>query len=474
MLDTAIAALSGPDIEDLKASLRGGLIRPGDQDYDEARTVYNAMHDRHPALIVRAADAADVIAVVRFAHDRGLILAVRGGSHSIAGFSTCDGGLVLDLGAMTEIRVDPEQRVVRAEPGVTWGDLNHATHAFGLATTGGIVSTTGITGLTLGGGMGHLARRCGLTCDNLISADVVTADGSLLTCSEEQHQDLFWALRGGGGNFGVVTSFEYRLHPVTDILGGPTFYPLDGDVMRGYLDLIADAPDELNAVFGLVLVPPLPFLPEAWHGQPACVVLTCWSGPAEGDEGVQARLDGVGSIIGQYVDRMPYPVINTLFDELLPFGLRHYWKGCFNQSIADEAIDIHISYGATLPSPQTATLVFPIDGACHSMGVGDTAFAYRDANFAVGLGATWESPADDEANVAWTRAYHEALRPFAMAGGYVNFSSDDDEAQIRANYRQNHQRLVEIKRRYDPDNLFRMNQNIVPRGSEAGERNKYD
>ncbi len=458
------SVVADADLETLGMHVRGAVLRPGDAGYEEARWIYNTVHDRRPAVIVRAVDAADVISTVTFAGEQDLPLAVRGGAHSIAGFSTCDGGIVLDLGAMKGIRVDPARRTCRAEPGATWGDLNHATHAFGLATTGGIVSTTGIAGLTLGGGMGHLARRCGLTCDNLLSADVVTADGSFVTCSEQEHPDLFWALRGGGGNFGVVTSFEYRLHPVADILGGPTFYPLEGDVLRGYLDLVAEAPEELNAIFALVRCPPAPFVPEDWHGRPACAISTCWSGPADRDDVIRERLGAVGPVVGQFVDRMPYPVINTLFDDLLPFGLRHYWKGCFNRSLSDEAIDVHMSFGATLPSVESATLIFPVDGACHRVAPDETAFNYRDACFSVGLGATWHDATDDEANIAWTRSYYEALRPSAMAGGYVNFASDDDPAQIRDNYRGNHERLVEVKGRYDPQNLFRLNQNVRPDG----------
>ena len=454
-------------VEQLRSVVRGPVFEPGDDGYDDARTIYNVIHDRRPGAVVRAGSAADVVAAVNGARDNDLVLAVRGGSHGIAGFGTCDGGLVLDLGSLRGLRVDPRRQTVRAEPGLTWGDLNHATHAFGLAVTGGIVSTTGIAGLTLGGGLGHLARRCGLTCDNLISADVVTADGRLLTCSADEHPDLFWALRGGGGNFGVVTSFEYRLHPVADILGGPTFYPLDSEVVRGYLDLLSDAPEELNLVLGLVQAPPLPFVPEAWHGRPVCAVLTCWSGPHEHDARIRDRLEQIGPAVGQFVNRMPYPVINTLFDDLLPFGLRHYWKGCFNVRLPDEAIDAHVAFAGTLPTPESATLIFPIDGACHRVGPNDTAFGFRDANLAVGIGATWHDPADDAGNKAWTRAYYDALRPTAMTGGYVNFSSDDDPAQIRANYQHNHARLVEVKRRYDPANLFRLNQNIRPDAPEV-------
>jgi hypothetical protein len=451
-------------VRELKERLRGGLIRPEDSGYDEARRVYNAMHDRRPAMIVQAAEAGDVVAAVRFAAEHDLLLAVRGGGHSIAGFSACDGGMVLDLGRMKGVRVDPERRTARAEGGSLWRDFNEATHVFGLATTGGIVSTTGIAGLTLGGGMGHLARRCGLSCDNLLSADVVTADGRSVSCSEEREPDLFWALRGGGGNFGVVTAFEYKLHPVADILGGPTFYPLDGDILRGYRAMMADAPEELNALLVLTLGLPVPFLPERWHGRPMAAVLTCWSGPISRDEEVRGRLNRLGPIEGQYLERMPYPVINTLFDELLPKGLYHYWKGNFITRIADGAIDVHLDYAARIPSLQTATILFPIDGACHLVKSDATAFAFRDASFATALGPSFPDPADTERNVAWGRAYYEALRPYSEEGGYVNFMSEDDQERVRSNYRQHYRRLAEIKKRYDPMNLFQLNQNIRPAG----------
>lgn len=451
-------------IDDLRRTVRGSVVTSDDGGYDDARTIYNAMHDRRPGAVVQAADVDDVIATVTQAREHELRLAVRGGSHGIAGFATCDGGLVLDLSRMRGLRVDPDNRRMRAEPGLTWGDVNQATHAVGLAVTGGIVSTTGIAGLTLGGGMGHLARRCGLTCDNLLAAEVVTADGRLVRCSETEHADLFWALRGGGGNFGVVTAFEYRLHAVAGILGGPTFYPLDGEVIQGYLDLLSGAPDELGLILGLVQAPPAPFLPEGWHGRPTCVIQVCWSGATDEDARIRRRLDAIGPVVGQLLDRMPYPVINTLFDELLPFGLRHYWKGCFNETLSEDAISAHVEFARTLPTAESATLVFPIDGACHRVGSSETAFGYRDANLATGIGATWHDAGEDAANVAWTRRYYEALQPTAMAGGYVNFSSDDDAEQVRANYRHNLERLTRIKRQYDPDNLFRINQNIPPGG----------
>ncbi|MFE1439678.1 FAD-binding oxidoreductase [Streptomyces sp. NPDC058739] len=456
--------VSPPTLDDqrLRGALRGDVVEPGDPGYDEARKVYNAMSDRRPALVVRAVDAGDVIATVDFARERGLPLAVRGGSHSVAGYGTCDDGVVLDLGRMRGIRVDPEARTARAQGGCTWADLNHATHAFGLATTGGVVSSTGIGGLTTGGGMGHLARRCGLACDNLVAADVVTADGSFVTCTGERNADLLWALRGGGGNFGVVTSFAYRLHPVEDILGGPTFFPLDGEVIRRYREMIGGADERLGALLVVGLGPPLPFLPERWHGRPLCGVVTCWSGPRERDDEIRGLLAGLGPVLGQMLDRMPYPVINTLFDELLPAGLFHYWKGTFSRGLPDGAVDAYVEYGASTPSIESATVVFPLDGAVQRVGPHDTAFAYRDVDFATALSPTLATREDCEAQKDWVRSFHAALLPHSAEGAYVNFMDGDDQDRVRANYLGNYDRLVELKRRYDPGNLFRLNHNIAP------------
>lgn len=466
-MNTLTPTLDGTLVRQLREAVHGEILQPGDPGYDEARQVYNAMHDRRPAAVVRAADAGDVIATVNLAREQGLLLAVRGGGHSVPGYGTCDDGVVLDLSRMRGIRVDPEARTARAEGGCTWADVNHATHAFGLATTGGVVSSTGIGGLTTGGGLGHLARRCGLACDNLLSADVVTADGTFLTCTEEQpadHTDLFWALRGGGGNFGVVTSFSYRLHPVAGILGGPTFYPLDGEVLRRYRELVAGSGERLGLLGVVGLGPPVPFLPERWHGRPLFGVVTCWTGPEAEDDAIRARLDRLGPVIGQYLGRMPYPVINTLFDELLPAGLFHYWKGTFSKGLPDGAIDAYVEYGAATPSIQSATVIFPIDGACHRVAPEATAFAYRDADFATALSPTLTTRAECEANKDWVRRFVAALEPHSLAGGYVNFMDHDDQGQdrVRTNYRQNYDRLAALKRRYDPGNLFRLNHNIAP------------
>ena len=461
---TTSAGLSETKAEELRASLRGELIGPEDRAYDEARKVYNGMIDRRPAAIVRCADVADVIAVVGLAREEGLDVSVRGGGHSVPGFGTNDGGLVCDLSGMRGTRVDPERRTVRAEGGCTWGDLDHATHPFGLATTGGIISTTGVAGLTLGGGIGHLARGCGLSCDNLISADVVTADGQLVTASEGRNADLFWALRGGGGNFGVVTSLEFGLHPVGEIYGGPIFYPVEhaGDVMRFYREFIAEAPEELGAFFAFQIAPPLPFIPEDRHGETMCLIVTCFTGPVEDGEKAIAPLLEVAPVAAQHVGPMPYPALNGAFDALLPPGLQQYWKADFVAELTDAAIAAHVEFGPRVPCVEATMHMYPIDGACHRVENDATAFAYRDARFACVIAGMWPDPADNERNIAWVRDYWQAIHPHSEVGGYVNFMAGDDQDRIRDNYRGNYDRLAEAKRRYDGQNLFRMNQNINP------------
>jgi FAD/FMN-containing dehydrogenase len=463
-VEEASPPLTHADFEELRGRLRGELISPGATGYDEARKVYNGMIDRRPAAIVRCADIADVIATVTLARETGVDLSVRGGSHSVPGFGTNDGGVVCDLSAMRGVRVDPDARTARAEGGSTWGDLDHATHPFGLATTGGIISTTGVAGLTLGGGIGHLARGCGLSCDNLISADVVTADGQLTTASADRNPDLFWALRGGGGNFGVVTSLEYRLHPVGEIYGGPIFYPVDraAEVMRFYREFIAEAPEELGAFFAFQIAPPLPFIPEQRHGETMCLVVTCWAGPTEEGERAVAPLLEAAPVMAQHVGAMPYPALNSAFDALLPSGLQHYWKADFVSELSDEAIAAHVEHGPRVPCVESAMHLYPIDGACHRVASDDTAFAYRDARFACVIAGMWPDPADNERYTSWVRNYWKAIHPHSEPGGYVNFMAGDDQDRIRDNYRGNYGRLAEVKGRYDPENLFRMNQNIEP------------
>jgi len=449
-------------IKSLGNQLRGALLKAGDAEFEAARAVYNAMHDKHPALIVQASDVADVVATVNFAREQGRSLAIRGGGHSVPGYGTCDDGIVLDLGKMNSVYVNPDAKIVRAEGGCTLGDLDHVSHAYGLAVPGGTVSTTGLAGLTLGGGMGHLSRSCGLSCDNLISADVVTAAGEIITCDKSRHPDLFWAIRGGGGNFGVVTSFKFQAHPVATVFGGPTFFRLNESVMRNYQALLAKIPRQLNALLAMVLAPPAPFVPESWHNKPVIAVLTAWSGPENEDQRILDAVSDMGEVVGQAVWRMPYPEINTFFDELLPHGLRHYWKANAFMEFSDEAISAHLEHGAKVANPESGYFCFPIDGACHDVSPEDTAFANRHTNFSGVIAGTWHEEKDDTAYTGWVRDYYTALKPSSESGAYVNFMAEDDEDQVDENYGPKLQRLKEIKRIYDPDNLFRVNMNIRP------------
>jgi FAD/FMN-containing dehydrogenase len=453
-------------MEALESTVRGEVIRPEDPAYEDARTVHNGMIDRRPAAIVRCASVEDVIATVNFAREQGLDLSVRGGGHSVPGFGTNDDGVVCDLSAMREVQVDPDKRTARVQGGATWNDFDAAAHPHGLATTGGIISTTGVGGLTLGGGIGHLARGCGLSLDNLISAEVVIADGSVVTASDSENEDLFWALRGGSGNFGVATSLEFRLHPVSDIYGGPIFYPVDraADVMRAYREFIADAPEELGAFFAFQIAPPLPFIPEERHGETMCLIVTCWSGPVEDGPAAIAPLLEIAPVVASGVDVMPYPALNSAFDELLPKGLQHYWKAAFVKELTDDAIAAHVECGPRVPCVESTMHLYPINGACHRVGPDETAFAHRDANFACVIAGMWPDPADNKRNTAWVRDYYEAVSPHSEAGGYVNFMASDDQGRVRDNYGRNYDRLLEVKRRYDPENVFHMNQNIDPAG----------
>jgi FAD/FMN-containing dehydrogenase len=404
------------------------------------------------------------MATVQFASEQGKDLSIRGGSHSVPGFGTNDGGVVIDLAPMNGVRVDPQARTVRAEGGVTWGGFNHATYAFGMATTGGIIASTGIAGLTLGGGIGYLTRAFGLSCDNLISADVVTADGRFLVASKKQNEDLFWALQGGGGNFGVVTSFEYQLHPVKDIVAGLFFFPLDRsrDVLEFYRDYIQKAPEELGMFPAFQIAPPLPFIPPADHGKTFCILVCCWAGRPEDAEKIFAPIRKVGPIAAEMVSPMPYPTLNALFDPLLPAGLQHYWKAAFATDLTDGAIKAHLEYGPKVPVVNSTMHIYPINGAASRVASDATAFAYRDAKFATVIAGMWPDPADNEKNTKWVKDYYKALQPHSASGGYVNFMAGDDQERVRDNYKGNYDRLVAIKKKYDPGNLFHMNQNIKP------------
>ncbi len=451
-------------IEQLRAGVRGDVIEPGEDAYDEARKVYNAMIDRRPAVIVRPVRTEDVVAAVNHARENGLDLSIRGGGHSVPGFGTNDGGVVIDFSRMRAVSVDPAKRTARADGGATWGDFNNAAYEHGLATTGGIISTTGVAGLTLGGGIGYLARGFGLSVDNLISAEVVTADGNTLIASAKDHDDLFWALRGGGGNFGVVTALEFALHPVKDIYGGPMFFEVEdaGAILRFYRDFIADAPEAFGGFPAWQIAPPLPFIPEERHGDTFMAFVSCWAGPIEEGENVLKPIRDVAHVVAEHVGPMPYPALNSAFDALVPAGMQHYWKANFVKELTDEAIEAHLEHGPKIPFVSSTVHIYPINGAVHQVAADATAFAYRDANFATVIAGMWADPADNTANTAWVRGYYDATAPLSEEGGYINFMGADDQERIRANYGANYARLVGVKRRYDPDNLFHLNQNIKP------------
>ena len=448
----------------LQERVAGQVIAAGDSGYDEARVVYNAMIDRRPQAVVRCTGVDDVRATVIYAHEHGLDLAIRGGGHSVPGFGTVDGGIVIDLSAMRAVTVDARAGTARSEGGATWNDFNEATAAHGLATTGGIISTTGVGGLTLGGGIGYLARSLGLSCDNLISAEVVTADGRAVVANQTQHEDLFWALRGGGGNFGVVTSFEFRLSPVSTIYGGPIFFELDAipDVLRFYREFIAEAPEQYGGFPAFQIAPPLPFVPENRVGEPFIAMVNCWAGRLDEGERIVEQVRSIARPVAEMVGPMPYPALNSAFDALVPKGLQHYWKTNFVTELSDAMIDAHVTHGPKVPTVNSTVHIYPLDGAVHRVPPDATAFAFRDANFATVIAGMWPDPADNQANIRWVRGYYDATAPLSEDGGYVNFMAADDQNRIQANYRGNYDRLVEVKRTYDPDNLFHLNQNIQP------------
>ncbi len=451
-------------VEAFKGGLRGQLIKPGDPGYDDARKVYNGMIDRRPALIARCANVADVIRAVNFASENGLVLAIRGGGHNGAGLGTCDGGLAIDLSLMKGIRVDPRARTVRVEGGCTLGDMDHATHAFGLATPAGIISTTGVGGLTLGGGLGHLTRKYGLTIDNLLEVDVVLADGSLVTASAGHNEDLFWAVRGGGGNFGVVTSFVLRLHPVQTVVAGPTLYPPDQapEVMRWYREFLPQAPEDLNGFFAFLTVPPGPPFPQELHLKKMCGVVWCYCGALDRAEEVFKPIREFGRPALYGVQPMPYPVLQSAFDALYPPGLQWYWRADFMNELSDEAIARHFTYGSQLPTLHSTMHLYPIDGAVHRVRRNDTAFSYRAARWAQVMVGVDPDAANAERIKDWTVRYWEALHPYSAGGAYVNFMMDEGQERVQATYGDNYGRLAKIKRKYDAGNLFRVNQNIRP------------
>ncbi len=453
------------DIAAFRAKLRGELIERGDAGYEAARKVYNGMIQKHPRMIARCADVADVIAAVQFGRENSLLVSIRGGGHNAGGLGICDDGLVVDLSLIRYTRVDPGAGTVRVGGGCTWGDVDHATHAFGQAVPTGIISTTGVGGLTLGGGLGHLTRKCGLTIDNLLSADLVLADGSVVTASQDENPDLYWAIRGGGGNFGVVTSFVFKTHPVHTDYAGPMLWELDraADILKWYRGYITQAPEDVNGFFAFLTVPPGPPFPEHLHNKKMCGVVWCCTGPHEKAEealrpvraSFQPALDFAGPI--------PHPVLQSLFDPIYPPGLQWYWRADFVNELSDEAIRLHVKHGSQLPSMHSTMHLYPVNGAAHRVGAADTAWAYRKANWAEVIVGVDPDPANNPKIIEWSKKYWEALHPHSAGGAYVNFMMDEGEDRVRATYRDNYDRLAAIKRKYDPNNFFRVNQNIKPK-----------
>jgi len=444
---------------------QGRLIGPQDGDYEQARTIFNAMIHRRPALIARCATVKDVSSAITFARERGLPLAVRGGGHNGAGLGTCDDGVVVDLSLLKQIQVDPQARTVRVGGGCTWGEVDRATGEYGLATPSGIISTTGVGGLTLGGGLGHLTRRFGLTIDNLLEAQVVLASGETVRAAADERPDLFWALRGGGGNFGVVTSFLFRVHEVGTIFGGPTFWPVEDatEVMSVYREFLPSAPRELNGFFAFHTVPPAPPFPEAIHLREVCGIVWCHTGSEEQATKAMAPLmDATPEPLMHGVQSMPHAMLQGAFDGIYPSGDQWYWRADFVNEIPDEAVALHARFGSQLPSMKSTMHMYPIDGAAHDVASSDTAWSYRDANWGSVFAGVDPEAGNADAIRNWTIDYHEALHPYSAGGAYVNMMMDEGEERVRASYRDNYGRLADVKRTYDPDNLFRINQNIRP------------
>jgi FAD/FMN-containing dehydrogenase len=463
-MTTTGISLEQPAGNEFAAGFKGALIDPSDARYDETRAVFNAMIDRRPGLIARCTTAEDVAAAIDFARREGLLVSVRGGGHNAGGLGVCDDGLVIDLSEMSDVQVDPVKRTVRAQGGATWGEVDRATHEHGLAVPSGIISTTGVGGLTLGGGLGHLTRKFGLTIDNLLSADMVLADGSSVTASEDSNEDLFWAIRGGGGNFGAVTSFLFQANPVHTVMAGPTLFPLESaaEALRWYDGVIADAPEDLNGFFAFLQVPPGDPFPEELHMRKVCGVVWCYAGPPEDADEVLAPARSFEPMLLDGIGETPFPGLQSAFDELYAPGHQWYWKADFVDELPDEAIAAHAEFG-DVPTLLSTMHLYPIDGAAHRKSADDTAFNYRNSRWSQVIVGVDPDPANAPMITDWARRYWEAVHPYTAGGAYVNFLMHDEGAdRVKATYGPNYDRLVEIKGRYDPENFFRVNQNIAP------------
>jgi UDP-N-acetylenolpyruvoylglucosamine reductase len=455
-------------IQEFRGQFRGTVHEPGNVGYEEARKVYNAMIDRKPRLIAQCTDVADVMEAVRFARANDLRVSVRGGGHNAAGLGVCDDGLVIDLAPINYVRVDPSSRTVLVGAGCKWRDVDHATHAFGLAVPSGIVSSTGVAGLTLGGGLGHLTRKYGLTIDNLLAVDMVLADGSFVVANAEENPDLFWAIRGGGGNFGIVTSFLFEGQPVHTVCAGPMLWNLEdaADVMKWYRRFIKQAPEEMNGFVAMMTVPPGPPFPEELHLRKMCAIVWCYQGPMEEANNILGPIRSYRPPAFEFFVPMPFPMLQGMFDPILPPGLQWYWKADFFKELSDAAIEKHLEHAALLPTWQSTMHLYPVNGKVNRVGETDTAFAYRDAVWSGVIVGVDPDPANRERIVNWARNYYEALHPFGAGGAYMNFMMEEGEDRIRATYRANYDRLAAVKAKYDPGNLFRVNQNIRPAASQ--------
>ncbi len=448
------------EIEAFAAQLRGRIILPSDADYNDTRKVYNGMINKYPGMFVMCVDVADVIAAVNFGRENNLLIAIRGGGHNGGGLGLCDEGLVIDLSGIKFVRVDTSNNTVRVGGGNLWGEVDHATHPFGLAVPAGIISTTGVGGLTLGGGVGHLSRKYGLTIDNLLEADVVLADGSFVTVNKDQNTDLFWAIRGGGGNFGVVTSFKFQAHPVKTVFGGPTLWPIEKteEIMEWYHSFINSAPEELNGFIATMIIPGPPF-PEHLHNKQFCGIVWCYTGTMDKAEEIFKPIMAKNPLF-EHVGEMPYPSIQTLFDGLMPPGLQWYWRADFFNELGPEVRAQHLKFGSNIPTPLSQMHLYPISGAASRVGADETPWAYRDAKYAGVIVGIDPDPENAEKITTWCKDYYNALHPYSAGGAYSNFMMEEGQDRVKASYKHNYDRLVKIKATYDPENLFRVNQNI--------------
>lgn len=450
-------------IETFALQLRGNIVMPSDDDYNETRKVYNGMIDKHPGLFAMCVDVADVIASINFGRENNLLIAVRGGGHNGGGLGLCNDGLVIDLSGIKFVRIDTSNNTVRVGGGNLWGEVDHATHPFGLAVPAGIISSTGVGGLTLGGGVGHLSRKYGLTIDNLLEADMVLADGSFVTVNKDQYSDLYWAIRGGGGNFGIVTSFKFQAHPVKTVIGGPTLWPVEKteEIMEWYHNFIQDAPDDLNGFIATMVIPGAPF-PEQLHNKKFCGIVWCYTGSQKQFDLIFKQIMALDPIF-QHVGEMPYPSIQTLFDGLFPHGLQWYWRADFFNELGPEVRAQHLKYGSKIPTPLSQMHLYPISGAASRVGLEDTPWAYRDANYAGVIVGVDPDPANANKITKWCKDYWEALHPYSSGGAYSNFMMDEGQERVQASYKHNYERLAKIKAKYDDNNLFSVNQNIKPK-----------